>query len=577
MCAHDRSASHFRETTMGLFGTIQQSKGALDAAQIGLQVVGNNIANANTEGYIRQRLEQTPAVAYRQGNLIQGHGVRATGVVQVIDQQLAERMFNAKTAAAGADSLSSAYGQLETLITDLDGGGLNEQFSLFNNALHDLSTQPNDAATREFVIIQGEALATSMKQIRTRAGELQDGWNAEVDDAATQINRLTERIAQLNVEIATIEGGGTLGSDATGLRDQRYRDLEELASYVNINFQEQASGNVSVFVGGDYLIADGNRREVYSAYDEDAGGLEVRIVDTDAPLKAKGGKLGAAIEARSGVFGDYVENLDHMAAALIRGVNSVHSQGQGRTGFSSLVSSNTSEPGVPLSAAELPFEPNNGSFDFNIVDTSGELISTTRINVRNLGTIDDSTISSIVADINAVEGVTASISGDGRVRIDSDSATSKFTFGEDTSGFLAAAGMNTFFTGTSAVDIAVNSVVKDDIDLLAISEGGINADTNTLYNLLDIVDEPLEELGNRSIRGMHEQAISTLGREISVQKSATDGLNDLYASLQSQHLAITGVNIDEESIKMISYQRAFQASSRVISTAAEMLDILLAI
>ena len=123
----------------------------------------------------------------------------------------------------------------------------------------------------------------------------------------------------------------------------------------------------------------------------------------------------------------------------------------------------------------------------------------------------------------------------------------------------------------------MNSVVKDDIDLLAISNGGINADTNTLYNLLDIVDEPLDELGNRSIRGMHEQAISTLGREISVQKSATDGLNDLYASLQSQHLAITGVNIDEESIKMISYQRAFQASSRVISTAAEMLDILLAI
>ncbi|WDQ17390.1 flagellar hook-associated protein FlgK [Rhodopirellula sp. P2] len=577
MCAHERSVSHFRETIMGLFGTIQQSKGALDAAQIGLQVVGNNIANANTEGYIRQRLEQTPAVAYRQGNLIQGHGVRATGVVQVIDQQLAERMFNAKTAAAGADSLSSAYGQLESLITDLDGGGLNEQFSLFNNAMHDLSTQPNDAATREFVIIQGQTLASNVQQLRTNAGELQDGWNAELDDAASQINRLTERIAQLNVEIATIEGGGTLGSDATGLRDQRYRDLEELASYVNINFQEQASGNVSVFVGGDYLIADGNRREVYSAYSEERGGQEVRILDTDAPLKATGGKLGAAMEARSGVFGEYVESLDQMASALIQGVNKVHSQGQGRTGFTSLVSSNTSQPGVPLGEAELPFEPSNGSFDFNIVDSDGELVSTTRIDVRNLGTVNDSTISSIVSDINAVEGVTASLSGDGRIRIDSDSATAQFTFGQDTSGFVAAAGMNTFFTGSSAVDIEVNSVLADNIDLLAISNGGINADTNTLYNMLDLVDQPLDELGNRSIRGIHEQTISALGREISVQKSATEGLNDLYSTLKSQHLAITGVNIDEESIKMISYQRAFQASSRVISTAAEMLDILLAI
>ncbi|MFG0266675.1 MAG: flagellar hook-associated protein FlgK [Rhodopirellula sp. JB055] len=562
---------------MGLFGTIQQSKGALDAAQIGLQVVGNNIANANTEGFIRQRLEQTPAVAYRQGNLIQGHGVRATGVVQVIDQQLAERMFNAKTAAAGADSLSSAYAQLETLITDLDGGGLSEQFSLFNNALHDLSTQPNDAATREFVIIQGQTLANNVQQLRTNAGELQEGWNAELEDASTQINRLTERIAQLNVEIATIEGGGLLGSDATGLRDQRYRDLEELATYVNINFQEQASGNVSVFVDGDYLIADGNRREVYTAYSEEAGGVEVRIVDTDAPLKATSGIVGAALEARGGVFGDYIENLDEMASALIHGVNQVHSQGQGRTGFDSLVSSNTSNPVVPLSEAELPYEPNNGSFDLNIVDADGELISTTRIDVRNLGTVDDSTISSIVADINAVEGVTASISGDGRIRIDSDSATSQFTFGQDTSGFLAAAGLNTFFTGSSAVDIEVNSVLTDNIDLLAISNGGINEDTNTLYNLLDLVDQPMESLGNLSIRGLHEQNISALGREISVQKSATEGLNDLYTSLQSQHLAITGVNIDEESIKMVSYQRAFQASSRVITTAAEMLDILLAI
>ncbi|MCC9643559.1 flagellar hook-associated protein FlgK [Rhodopirellula sp. JC740] len=562
---------------MGLFGTIQQSKGALDVAQIGLQVVGNNIANANTDGYIRQRLEQTPAVAYRRGSLIQGHGVRATGVKQVIDQQLAERMFNAKTGAAGADALSEAYTQLETLISDLDGGGLNEQFSLFNNALHDLSTQPNDSATREFVIIQGQALANHMQQIRTRAGQMQDNWNAEMDDAATQINRLTERIAQLNVEIATIEGGGTLGSDATGLRDQRYRDLEELASYVDINFQEQASGNVSVFVGGDYLVADGNRREVYAAFDEDAGGLEVRILETDAPLQVSGGSLGAAIEARNGIFGEYVKDLDQMASSLIEGVNRVHSQGQGRTGFSSVVSSNPSEAGVPLGDAGLPFEPNNGSFDFNIVDADGELISTTRIDVGNLGTVNDSTISSIVADINAVDGVTASISGDGRIRIDSDSPTANFTFGEDTSGFLAAVGLNTFFTGSSAVDIEVNPVVRENIDLLAISSGGINQDTNTLYEMLDLVDKPLESLDNRSIRGLHEQTLAALGREISVQKSATEGLNDLYASLQSQHLAITGVNIDEESIKMISYQRAFQASSRVISTAAEMLDILLAI
>jgi flagellar hook-associated protein 1 FlgK len=560
---------------MGLFGTIQHSAGALNTAQVGLQVVGNNIANANTDGYIRTRLEQSPSTAVREGGLILGTGVRATGVKQIIDQSLAERMFNAKTAAAGSEALQSAYNQLEELTSDLDGGGLSEQLSLFNNALHDLSTQPNDSAMREFVVIQAQSLASSLQSARDRAGELGSQWNGNMTEMATQINRLTERIARANVEIATIEGGGLLGSDASGLRDQRYRDLEELASYVDINFQEQASGNVNVFVGGDYLVSNGRSREVYAAFDERADGIEVRILETDARLNAKGGRLGAAIEARSGVFGSYVDNLDQIAAELIHGVNKVHSQGQGRTGFDSVIGSNPSESGVPIKSAGLPIEPRNGSFDFNIVDNAGELISTTRIMVHNLGQIGDSTVASIAAQLSSVSGVTASVSGDGRLLIESDAPTSKFTFGEDTSGFLAAVGINTFFTGESAKDIAVNQTIIDDLDLLAVSAGGVDQDTDTLYELLDLVDRPTDSLDGRSIRGLYEQTLSRIGREVSLATSSTEGLNDFYETLRSQHLAITGVNIDEESIKMISYQRAFQASSRVISTASEMLEILM--
>ena len=560
---------------MGLFGTIQQSVGALQTAQIGLQVVGNNIANANTDGYIRQKLEQTPAVAFRKGGLIQGHGVRATGITQVIDQALAERMFNAKTAVSGAGALTDAYNQLEQLASDLDGGGLNEQFSLFNNALHDLSTRPNDSAMREFVIRQGQTLADNLQLSRGRAEELQNSWNDDLVDSATQINRLIERIARLNVEIATIEGGGLLGSDATGLRDQRYRDLEELASYVNINFQEQETGTVSVFVGGDYLVSEGDYREVYTAYSEEAEGFEVRIVETDAPLEAKGGRLGAAIEARAGVFGDYINALDSMASALIRGVNEVHSQGQGRRGFDRVVGANPSEAGVPLDEAGLPFAPGNGSFDFNVVDLDGEIVSTHRIRVRNLGQVGDDTVSSVASQLDAIDGISASVTGDGRLQIESDTQTAQFTFSEDSSGFLAAVGINSFFTGTDARTINVNDTLSENIDLLAVSRGGIEQDTDTLYDLLDLVDRPDENLSGRSIRQLHEQMLSALGREISLQTSATQGLGDFYESLRSQHLAITGVNIDEESVKMITYQRAFQASSRVIATATEMLDILM--
>ncbi len=562
---------------MSLFSTIQQSAGALQAAQIGLQVVGNNIANANTEGYVRTRLEQSPAAAVRIGNLITGQGVRPTGVRQIFDQALAERLYNATTALAGGETVEKAYLELEEITTDLNDTGLNHQLSLFNNALHELSTQPNDPSAREFVILQGDALARSIRATHERAIDRQANWNNEFAGFANDINRLTDRIAKLNTEIATLEGGGLTGSDATGLRDQRYQDLEELASLIDINVQELDNGNLSVFVGGDYLVSESNRREVKSVFNEAAGGQEIRFVQSDSPLQVRGGKVAGTIEARDTVFEGYLNDLNRLTESLIRTVNDVHSQGQGRVGFDDLTAEYETDPGVPLASAGLPWAPGNGAFEMRVVDKNGETISTHQIDVKRLGQLGDSTINSIAADIDDIDGISASVSNSGRLQIVSDSPTSQFVFGEDTSGFVSAAGLNTFFKGTSAADIGVSERLLDNNDLLAVSRGGIGADTDTLTSLLDLVDTPSEANGGKSVRGIYEEAIAAIGQKISLQKSATEGLRNFQATLESQHLAVTGVNIDEEAIKLISYQRAFQASSRVITTASEMLELLVSL
>jgi flagellar hook-associated protein 1 FlgK len=566
-----------QDSAMSLFGTINQSAGALQAAQIGLQVVGNNLANVSTPGYIRQELQQASAKAVREGNLIKGAGVRVTGVVQVIDKALVERMINAKTAVSGAASLQKAYSQLEELTTDLDNTGLNQQLSLFNNALHELSSQPADISLRDFVILQGDAMASSFRRNREGAVDRREVWNKDLGQISHQINRLTERIAQLNLEIATIEGGGLIQSDATGLRDQRYRDLEELGTYININTQEQESGSVAVFVGGDYLVSNGNHRDVYTAYDNTTEANEVRIIETDSPLLVTSGILSSTMIARDKIFGNYIDGLDEISSALIRIVNEVHSQGQGRLGFDELLSNSPTDVGVPLADSGLPYVPRNGSFDMTVVDAHGQPISSHRIQVSILGQVTDSTISSIAADIDAIEGVSASLTSEGRIHITSDSATSGFTFGEDTSGFLAAAGINTFFSGSSAADIAVNETLLGDSDYLAISSGGVGEDTDVLTELIDIIDRPVDHLDNRSVRAVYEASVAKLGQEIGLHESAVEGLRSFHATLESQHLSITGVNIDEESIKMISYQRAFQASSRVIATANEMLELLVSL
>ncbi len=95
--------------------------------------------------------------------------------------------------------------------------------------------------------------------------EQQDGFafgepQSEIQNTATEINRLTEKLAKLNQRIVQMEGGRTVGSDAVGLRDERLQVLNELAANVDIRAGEQPSGSVTVYVGGEYLVADGIHR-----------------------------------------------------------------------------------------------------------------------------------------------------------------------------------------------------------------------------------------------------------------------------------------------------------------------------
>ena len=104
---------------MTLFSTIQLSSNALAAAQLGLQVTSNNIANANTPGYLRQRMVLTPGPTQRYGNLLLGLGVDVEAIVQVTDRFLAERLRAAESDLANGETQENTYVQLESLIGEL--------------------------------------------------------------------------------------------------------------------------------------------------------------------------------------------------------------------------------------------------------------------------------------------------------------------------------------------------------------------------------------------------------------------------------------------------------------------------
>ncbi len=562
---------------MSLFSTIQQSANALNVAELGLQVVGNNIANANTPGYIRQQLLQAPVAGMRVGGVVLGYGVRAVGVVQNLDEFVVERMRQTQSSLSASEAVTGAYSQVESILGELTDNDLSSQLNDFSASINDVLNQPGNDSLRRLVIERGKTLTNNVRNISSQLTGISANLNQEVRGSVDEINRLTQSIAQLNRRIVETEGGRSSGSDAVGLRDERLQRLQELSSIVDIRAVEQVSGSVTIFVGGEYLVADGIQRPVKFALRTDGTETipEVRLADTDSPLNVTGGRLAGLYSARDNAVGTFTSDLDNFARNLIEQFNRIHSQGQGSTGFNSLVSEHAADdPTGPLDLAGLPLKLENGNFEIQLHDLATGTVKTHSIRIKLTGGTDDTSLEDVRDQIENISGLSSTITADGRLQIDADTHTLQFTFQNDTSNFLAAAGVNSFFSGDSAANIRVSDLVSENPQMFAASLTGPGSGTENALKLAQAFDSPLERLSGRSIKESFENIVVRITQDINVNSGIGDGLRNFYKTLEGQHLATSGVNLDEEAVKMIFYQRAFQASSRLIQTSSEMLDVL---
>ncbi len=562
---------------MSLFSALQVSSNALRVNQLGLQVVSNNIANANTPGYIRQELIQSAGGGYKVGSSIVGQGVRAVGVQQRVDEFLLQSLREVQSKIAAGDGVSEINSRLESAISELGDNDISSAMSRFSNAMQDVANQPGSAAIRSLAVQRGQELAGSLRSLSNATRQLTGNANSEVGGIASQINNLTSHIAELNKRIVEIEGGSIATSDAVGLRDDRIKALDELSTLVNINAIEQESGAVTVIVGGDYLVADGLSRSVRTVIGsgEDDGNFVVQIADTEAKLEVTGGKLKGLYDARDGTGGAFVSRLDAFATNVIKQVNRIHSQGQGTKGLLDVTGEAViGNPLLAIEQAGSEIDINNGSFVIQLEDASSGQKKTFDIFIKQQGQSDDTTVNDLVQQINAVSGLQASVSADGRFQIRTASPAIRFSFSKDTSGALSSLGLNTFFSGNSASTIAVRGDIVADPTRLAISLDGPGNGNRNAVALAEAFDKADELLGGQSLSESYESMIAKTSQEINSQKGINEGLKNYYQTLEAKHLGLTGVSLDEEGIRMLAYQRAFQASSRVIATTNELLQTL---
>ncbi len=562
---------------MSLFSSIRMASNTMRADQIALQVIGQNIANAETPGYIREEIALKPAPIQKLGGLPLGLGVQVAAVIQKLDQFLEERLRASVSDRAGAEVTEETYHQLEGLIGELSDTDLSSDLTRFFSSISEVLNQPESVSARNLVVLQAQTLTQNIRRLHDRVNAIRSDLNKRIDDVADRINRLIEDIRRLNIRIAETEGGDVSQSDAVGLRDQRLQALEELASLIDIRVEEQPSGGVAVYSSGFFLVYEGTSREVtvVRSTDRGLGVSEVRLAETDSPLEVHAGELYGLITARDSVLGSFLDRLNEFTAALINGFNRIHASGQGLSGFTQLTSvEGIADPTAPLNQAGLPFTPQNGSFLIQLLNTRTGAIQTTRVRVNLAGLDNGTTLLDLADQINAIDGLQASIDSLGRLSIQCTGPDQVFSFAEDTSGVLASLGLNTFFTGTGAGDIGINRVLTQDPSKFAASKNGIGIDTETAVALAGFADSPLTEYGGRSINALYDQMISEVTQGAAISRAGAESARTFETTLRGQKLAVSGVNLDEEVVKLIAFQQQFQVSARFIKTLNELIQIL---
>ncbi len=553
---------------------LQIGKSALLAYQSGLQVVSNNIANLGSDRYVRQ----SPVMSPVSGSMAGGSSIGGSVVVQLrrnVDEALNTRLRTAFGDKESALAEQSSLSQIESLLNPLNDANLSSQMDAFFNSWSDLQNNPEDQGIRGIVLTQGSALAESFRNMRSSLAQQHESLNQQIEQTVEEINTLASQLGDVNLRISQEEMGGT--APASMLRDQRDAILSDLSKLVAVQTREQPDGSLNVYIGNEPLVQRADVRLLTSTR-ETVNGVQTTVIrweDNGKQVVPWGGKLDGLMTSRDTHLDNQISSLDRLAIALISDVNRVHSSGQGLEGYSDLIgASDVLDANAALGTTDngLPYVPGNGGFLFTVTNGTTQEQTTTRIDVDLDGAGADTTLASLAAAIDAVDGVSAQVTADNKLRITAEGGRT-FTFGEDTSGVLGALGINTFFSGSDASTIGLDSNIAGQPSRLAAGSSNLAGDGSNAGRISALATSPSSYLNNgQSVLDFYNAQMTELGTTTAAAKNAYEASDVIQTSLESQWESVSGVNLDEETLMMMRYQRAFQGAARIVSVVDELIQ-----
>jgi len=574
-----------------IFSALNVAASSLKTQQKAIDVVSHNIANVNTPGYSRQKAELGALSPEQLGAFDFGRGVGLDSISRSVDQVVNQALLSNGPQQNYWQELKTGLTSIENVFGSLQSTGLSAAMDDFFFATQQMANAPEDAAQKFNMRTKSTALTTQISSMSNQLQAVQQAADANINQHLVSANNLLTTIGSLNVQIRQHEGTsqGLIGA-ANDLRDQRDQAVRDLSAFMPIQDVRTADGGVLLqTASGNLLVQDGEVRQLARGAAGANGNFKsIVIAGTNTAVSGldKGGKIGGSIALRDDRVGGYIKDLDNIAVNLSFAINQANASGVG----SSRVSQIQSGLGVANSALSVsdaaqnnPFagQIQNGSFTVHVFDAAGvplTPVSKASINI----TAGVSSMASIAADINAnVPGVTASVDISGKLLMNAGANTVGFS--DDSSNFLAAYQVNSLFQGTSAASLKVSDAVQADAGLIStgqidLTTSGINmGDNRAALLMVDLQNKPASLDGATAVTlsGRTSLLSTKYGNDVALANQQQSFFQAEASSLNQQRQAFSGVNVDEELVSMIKFQRAYEASAKVIQTTNQMLDSLM--
>lgn len=448
-------------------------------SQTGLQTVSHNIANKNTEGYTRQRLEIQSSAPTSMGKVQIGTGAKTAAVTRTNNPHLEKQIQFEQMKLGFGEGKMSYLNRVENIFNEQVNKGLNHFMGEFFNAFRELSNYPESLPIRTQVKETAWNMTQDFKRINEQLKKIQDEIDNEVRGEINEVNRMAEEIADLNEKVESVEITGAFANDH---RDKRDQVLKKLGEKINIKYSEVENGKVNVTAGNTMVLVSGYEAGKLSTDSTPAKGIK-REGNNDVFFQANdrsamynitsqvtGGKLGGMLEVRDRVVNDVLEKVDKLAYTMAESINEVHQMGYDQK----------SRP----------------AGHFFKIGAEKDFSSNIELDSKIMGDV------SFIA-----AGLMPDAPADNRV-----------------ANVISSLQYKPVLNGEDTLDDFYNGMV-----------GELSVITKKQRSLFEHQAESLSQLKN-------------------IRES------------------ISGVSIDEETVKMIEYQKAFDASAKLIKTADEMLD-----